>query len=265
MRSTQFRLVILFLIVLFISDTSHGQQILKRNNGKSEKITIIRMDSTSLHYYKYDDRLEIEYIIPIVDILYLYMTDFSEQEKIDPQMLEMQRKKMVKLSLSGFIRNTIMIGYEQSIRPRYSMEAMYMLVGLKEEFGQKYYGHGIQLGFKYRLSDPFKLSKKKKIKHLMEGLYTKPLVGFITRNVDNNTENLSDRFFYGGLQIGYMMVNNRMSLEIFGGYHYIQGSSTKTPFRSGIEIPSPLILDYGEFDGRNDTMFSYGVRIGRLF
>ena len=258
-------ILILFLTTLLSPDSAQGQRILKKVNGKSERIGIIKMDSVSLHYYKYDDPLQIEYIIPVDDILYLYMDDISNNTKIDPQLLNRQRKKLIKVDLPSFTRNSLVVGYEQSIRPRFSAEIMYMVLGLEAEFGQRFFGHGIQLGFKYRITDPATLDRNKKIKHLLEGLYAKPVVGFIFQRQDNNVERVSENIYHGGLQVGYMLVRNRMSIEVFGGYHITGGSGTKTSFNSGVEIPSPLVFNYGEYDGRNNRMVSYGVRLGVLF
>ncbi len=210
--------------------------------------------------------------------LVFYIPDEEVKKVIDDQgeipkflyeeVFDVQKKRILKLSVTGFANDSYIIQYEQPLGIRWHIEG-----GIKLHDGSSndfpFYeagGWGVELGTKYILDNPFKINKEGKVAHRMQHVYLKPTIGYSDRTEQGFEDRDEYNMYYGGGSIGTQFVlGGKIAIDIHAGAYYYSGSGTSTPMSGAFTIPIILDPKEGDFNGENGIGTSLAIEIGFLF
>ena len=254
------------LALMIISQGTWAQQIMVKKDGTILRITYHK-SYDGYQAYKLVDQ-DIVLYIPDEEVKDIIQDPGNIPSKLFDAVFDTQKTKAIKLSVTGFINESFIMHYEQPLSTRWHIEG-----GLKLHNGDSndfpFYqaeGWGAELGAKYLLNNPYKLTSKGKIRHRMQHIYLKPTIGYSDRTQRSFEDVDEYSMYYSGGMAGLQLVlADRISIDISVGAFYYTGSGTSTPRTGAFTIPINLHPKEGDFSGENGFGTSLAIKFGFLF
>lgn len=258
--------ILLSLFMIFSVYALTGQKIMLLNNGKIYRTTYFKAYDG---YYSYK--------LGGVDVAF-FITDDQVSKVIDDpgyvpkeiyhEVFETQKTRALKLSITGFRGESLIMSYEQPLSIKWHVEGSFKLhQGSNNDF--PYYeasGWGAEIGVKYIVDRPYHLFKSGYVKHKMQHVFFKPTIGYSNRNQRGFGDSDDLTLYYLGSSAGAQFVlAGRMVIELSAGLYYYSGSGTSTPMNGTFTIPILLEPQEGDFSGKKNLGTSLSIKIGFLF
>lgn len=174
--------------------------------------------------------------------------------------------KSLKVNMYALTQNALQISYEKALDPNNSIELTAKVYGISiKNYDEIKRGGALDFGYRIRLGDIVSSEKKSKFSHSLDGFSIKPTIGI--SYAENTVADGKNKYYY--FQVGtvfnyQLVINNRMLLEVYSGFHIFKGKST-------VEFPNtpPLtgVLDFqdGDLNGEDNVGVSYGIKAGYVF
>lgn len=251
---------------LISTKTSHAQQYLYKKDRTVLEIIIIDTTEAFITYKKIDDLMEIHYIIPY-DLVSTVEDSYSSKD-IDRIYFSHDPSFQLSISATALSKNTLHLALVKAINGRSAIDIGMRYHGLSFDESNFSEGFGIEVGWRWKMQNPYQLSRNKKIKHILSGLYIKPMLGYSNRKEThyNFNETRDYHLTYGGLQFGFQsIIWKKISLDLYTGGYLYTGENTITPIVGGVSFPSRIELSEGDFWGSRHKAYSIGLRVGFLF
>ncbi|NNF35913.1 MAG: hypothetical protein HKN68_17530 [Saprospiraceae bacterium] len=258
---------ILFSLFLIINTYAlTGQKIMLLNNGKIYRTTYFKAYDG---YYSYK--------LKDLDVAFFITDDQVDKIIDDPgyvpkgifhEVFEIQNTRALKMSISGFSGESLIMSYEQQLSIKWHVEGSFKLhQGDNNDF--PFYeadGWGAELGIKYIVDNPYHIFKSGSVKQKMQHVFIKPTIGYSDRSQRGFSDSDEYSIFYIGSSAGAQFVlGGRMSIELSAGLYYYDGSGTSTPMNGTFTIPILLEPEEGDFSGKKNLGTSLSIKFGFLF
>ena len=259
----------IYITVIIFATAQFGfsQKYLVKKDMTVLKVEIIEVNEENISYKHLDGYVDLTYITPNSEIAFIDDHKYPEGLINNPDIFAYNQTVNLKLGLSSLGNNTVYFGVEKSLSPRTSLE-----IGLKihnktsDDFlFEEYSGWGANIGYKYRLKNPYSISKKNKVTHILGGPYIRTLLGFSDRTEIRLMNKDEYKIAYAGLQLGYQLTyKNIVTIDAYAGGFGFTGEGTSTPESNSFTIPIKIELEEGDLYGKNNLGYSVGVRFGVL-
>jgi hypothetical protein len=251
------------IIAISFNPAVYGQQIIIKKDR-----SIFLTDSLQDHGEYYQFRLKgtsIQMYLPHSEVVYIDKYKRPLDKFSDPQWFSHHRTMALKLSLTA-LSNSMYLSLEKSFTPRWGAE-----VGLRihsksnnDFFISDASGMGIELGGKFRVSNPYKIGKNK-IRHLLTGIYLKPTLGYSNKKETTFENNDQYQMFYGGLNTGLQfLIKDMLVIDLYAGVYLYTADGESTPLSGQFTIPYKVKPKEGDFTGENNFATSLGIKCGFL-
>lgn len=252
------------LMAISFNPTLHGQQVIIK---KDRSIFFIDSLQDYGEYYQFKLKgTSIQMYMPHSAVVFIDKHKGPIERFKDPRMFRHQKTMALKLSPTALSNNSLYLSLEKSFTPRWGAE-----VGIRihsksnnDFFITETSGIGIELGGKFRVSNPY-LIKKNKIRHLLGGLYLKPTLGYSSKK-ETTFENIDQyQLFYGGINSGLQfLIKDVLVIDLYAGIYLYTADGESTPIGGQFTIPFKVKPKEGDFIGENNLATSLGVKFGFL-
>lgn len=269
------KLIYTLAVLFFISMTGQlsAQDIIKQKNGDELEVRIIEQADDYIVYYHINDPNKVEVKMNrslIREIRYEYGRKETEVAPgLDESYFVDDRKNNIKLNFSSIANNSTILGYERAIDHKSSWEAYLAIhsLGVEQDEYDERSGFGLNAAYKLKFGGLFKKDDYRPA-HVLHGTYLRPNIGFNSVDYDMESIDGYDKYSYvhGGLDLGKQWIlNNTLSLDIFGGLHYYGGSFTEASTSPNEFNFFNEQIDDGNLTGGGNVAGKYGLQIGFLF
>ena len=260
------RIVFLVVGLLLTCLVGHSQHYLIKSDKIAYKILLLDKSNQTLTYQYWNDSLQIKYQLPDSSVIALLPHHYTREDLTSVQKLQSKDIRAIKSSLSAWINGTFTLAYEHQLLSRWSLEPTLKVHGIidNDDFFQG--GWGAELGFRYALSDPYRLRHQQKVGNIIHGWFARPVFGYSKRVYRGFVEVARYHHYYGGLHLGKQwLISSHIVMEIYGGAHLYSGSSTIFPSGGGAPFPSRIELHEGDFYGNRNRAYALAFKIGYVF
>ena len=255
------------VIIIAAAQFGYSQMYLVKKDMTVLEVEVIEDNEEYISYKHLDGYVDLTYITPKSEIAFIDANKYPDGLFNNPDIFNYNQTVNLKLGLTSLRNNTIYIGIEKSLNPKTSIE-----IGIKihnktsEDFlFEEYKGWGANLGYKYRLKNPYTISKKNKVTHILGGPYIRTFVGYSDRTETRLMNTDEYKIAYGGLQLGYQFTyKNIVTIDAYAGGFGFTGEGTSTPESNAFTIPIKIELKEGDLYGKDNLGYSVGVRFGVL-
>lgn len=168
------------------------------------------------------------------------------------------RANILKINGLALRYGSIAIAYEKALRHRNSVKLEVKYIGLIEQDDYDHYeGVGINIGYKIKYAGIFLKKTINQMSHIFHGGYFQPNIGFNFFNRELSANRFSQhRLINIGIDCGRQwVIKNRIALDFFIGFHWVDGSNTRRISEYSI---GDLFID-------SPQGIRYGIQIGYLF
>lgn len=254
-------------IIITVAQFGYSQKYLVKKDMTVLKVEVIEDNDENISYKHLDGYVDLIYITPKSDIAFIDSKKYPEGFINNSNIFNYNQTVNLKFGISCFRNNTMYIGLEKSLNPRSSIE-----IGLKihdktseDLLFEEYKGWGANLGYKYRLKNPYSISKKNKVTHILGGPYIRTLLGYSDRTEIRLMNTDEYKIAYAGFQLGYQLTyKNIVTIDAYAGGFGFTGEGTSTPESNAFTIPIKIELEEGDLYGKDNLGYSVGVRFGVL-
>ncbi len=260
-----------FLFLLFFSTDIMSQDLILLKNGDKISCNIKELGETEIKYVEVEDPSQIVFTLnrgQVREIKFSYGKVIKEQEEAlsDSYFFDDHRSN-IKLNFFALGTGVTALTYERSLNLYSSWEASVKVLGLGINADDNNIGDGVALdmGYKIKLKSITK-GNRYRPNHLLDGGYLRFRggYGYAKRNYSWSNEERTVSALHAGFDIGKQWVlQNRIALDLFGGFHYFGGSFTRT--NGVIDTPSYEEIYFGDLGGSDNVAISFGLRIGVMF
>lgn len=258
---------VLFITLILVGFlTVHAQDVITLRTGEKIDAEIIEVNDLEIKYREYSDPDGIIFTMSRGKIREIrYETGRREKEEgpgVDPAFYIDDHVNNIKVNFLGLGGGHTILTYERGLSPKNSVEAQLKISGLgfQNESGKS--GIGLDVGYKLKLGSLYKKRDEYRPKHLLEGSYFRPVLGFNSASYD---EGQYRRYTYAhfGLDIGVQWIlSNIVSLDLFTGWHYF-GGSFKQRYMGDIYYQDWWDGNLGAVT--NNSAMAFGLNVGILF
>ncbi len=257
------------LLLLGISQTL-GQEIIRLKNGQKLEVIILDQNDEWIKYQELNDPNKIAFTIDKNLIYQIAKLDKEENLIIQGTGEYLTFKnRQIKLNGIAFFNDALNVTYEKSLNPFYSWESTFKIVGLNFSDTHVTRGASVDFGYKIRLKRILSENDNYMSKHILEGGYLIPKIGF--SYLVNDTRGFSgiittSQIFNLGIDVGKQWILlEKYSIDVFMGMHYLTGI-VRTDSAPGTNIFfTPIRINNGDLIGQDQRAISVGIRFGILF
>jgi hypothetical protein len=258
---------LIILLASFINLSS--QDIIITKDGEKHEVKIKEITDTVVKYNDYRDIGGIIFTMSrglISEIQYEFGKIVVETEPVANELFFIDDKvNNLKFSFTALLSNVLSLTYERSLTPGSSIEATIKFQGISiNDEVEDYSGYGFNLGYKLKFNNLFSAGQGYRPGHILSGGYIRPNAGFDIVNEDFVSFR-DESYTMGniGLDFGIQwVIQNSLSLEIFGGPHFYSRSLKDSQVDLGYSDP----FANGEFFGVTSGLgASFGFRMGYVF
>lgn len=269
------RLIMICLILAAAIDAM-SQDLIIRKDGKKLKTKIVEINDIDIKYRDYNDPGGIIFTIDralISEVKFEHGTKIKEEgPNMDPAYYIDDRVNNLKVNFTSLGADWLILTYERSIDIFSSWEASVKLPGLgAANEGEELSGMGLSAAYKLKLGSVFKKRDAYRPKHLLAGSYIRPGIAYTylkTKGEINSfagAEELERRFLTYGLDFGWQwIIKNRISLDLYMGWHYYSGGIDYPDIQTDTGITAPEVRG-GDMIGGGNNAISFGFRVGYVF
>lgn len=264
---------LIILLFPFIISTAISQDIIVKIDGEKIKAEIVEINSTRIKYYNFRDVNNLVFTIDraLVKEIKFESGNRYKEERPGSSDLYYQEDKIhnVKINFLALNYGDLIFSFERAIDSGSSLEATMKIMGVWESdnwYEDDRAGFGLNVGYKLKLGDLFKKSYEYRPKHLLQGSYFRPVLGYTwSQYVYSIYESEVHSYGHFGLDFGHQLIlRNAVSLDLFAGFHFYGGSFKNRD--SGGDTPlRDKYLEDGDFIGDHNRALAFGLRVGGLF
>ena len=246
--------------------TAYSQDVIVLKTGERINARIIEVNDVEIKYREYRDPNGIIFTMARGKISEIrYESGRREKEEgpvADPAYYIDDRRNNIKINFLSVGGSTTILEYERAIDPKSSIGVQLKINGLGFSNNDNKSGVGLDLGYKLKLGSIFKKRGDYRPRHLLAGGYFRPVVGFNTVNADYGEFN-SYTYGHFGLDFGVQwIINNIVSLDLFGGWHYYAGNFDR---RVQGDFEYQYFTDGNLFGVSDHSAIAFGFNVGILF
>lgn len=265
-------IVTVFIVIIsFTSAISQDRIVLK--NGDKIDCTIRELSDTEVKYTEIKDANQIIFSISrgqVREIKFAYGKTIEEKpDAINESYYFDDKKSNLKINFTALAGNATILTYERAINSFSSFEVTPKIIGLgfnNDDFEDRS-GFGLDLGYKMKLGSIFKKSSYRP-DHILHGSYLRINGGYAYSTKESTTNFIykeTKNFAHFGLDLGKQWIlQNTLSLDLFGGFHYF-GGSFKAEDEFGDRGFNNDEFQHGDLWGDETVAVSFGLRVGFLF
>lgn len=269
------RLLMILLVCVVGSLTVTAQDVIIKKNGDKVRVVVKEINDTQIKYVEFDDPNEILFTMDralIKEIKFSYGKKYKEEAPTEvSDYFSEDGQNNLMLNFTAFGNDAIILTYERALNAGSSFDISTKILGVGIDDQSPDYdksGFGLDLGYKLKFGSVFKKSGEYRPKHLLHGGYFKPSIGFAFAEESRSFR--SEKYSYGhfGLQVGKQWIlQNRISLDIYFGFHYYIGDSEyEYSDGSGIDvIVDDADFNDGDLAGDSNRAAAFGLRVGYVF
>jgi hypothetical protein len=262
--------IITILLCCFAAINLYSQDIIIKKDGKKLSVIIKKVTKNNIKYILYEDPNKVLYSIDkvlITNVIFAFGKKDLDVNDPEKNLLYFAEDKIhnIMVNFSAFSGNTFAVAYEKAIKPGQSFMTELKIYGFGSKSSNEIDRSGFGLDLHYRLKTKSFFSKKKyRPKHILDGPYIAPVIGFSTGKInhkyafyEDKKQNLKHSLIHFGIQYGNQWIIQRIiSIDASFGYHYYFGSRTNNDEYDTISL--------GNMIGNNNKLFSFNLRIGFL-
>ncbi len=253
--------------------TVNAQDVIEQKNGEKIEVRIVELADDFVTYYHIDDPNKVEIKMNrslIREIEFEYGRKEQEVAPGDDASYYIDDKQNnIMINFSAIANTATILTYERAIDPKSSWSASAAIHGAGINNEEERSGFGLNAAYKLKFGGLFKKNDYRP-PHILHGGYLRPNIGYNSISFDNPSFLIDEyedySYVHGGFDIGKeWILNNTLSLDLYGGLHYYGGSFNL------VEDPScESCLDYeaindGNISGEDNVAFKYGLQLGFLF
>lgn len=264
--------VLVFIFLMTVSSLSAQDQIILKNGDKID-CTIKELSDSEVKYIEIEDANQVIFSInrgQVREIKFSYGKVIEEEPDAFSEAYYVDdHRSNLKLSFLAIASNATILTYERSINPYSSWElsAKFLGLGFSDELNEK--GFGLDVAYRIKLKS---LSNKNGYRpdHLLHGGYLRAAGGVAVTSEEYSifnapSESVNRTLVHMGLDLGKQwIIQNRVSLDLFFGFHYFGRSNDRVTI-NGIDEFFEDSFNHGDLAGINTIAFATGFRVGILF
>jgi len=246
--------------------TTQAQDVIILKTGEKLEVKIIEVNDVEIKYREYRDPDGIIFTMSrgkIREVRYeMGRREKEEGPGFDPAFYVDDRLNNIKINFLAIGNGHTILAYERGLSPRSGFEVQLKLNGLGFENDYGKAGFGLDAGYKMKIGSLFKKRDEYRPKHILEGGYFRPVLGFNYASYDEG-QYTNYTYAHFGLDFGTQWIlSNIISLELFTGWHYYGGN-----FKD--RYMGDIYYDFWE-DGNlssvsNNSAIAFGFNVGILF
>lgn len=219
-------LILALLCVGFLA--TQAQDVITLKTGEKMEVKIIEVNDLEIKYREYRDPDGIIFTMSRGKIREIrYEAGRREKEEgpgIDPAYYVDDRINNIKVNFLALGGAHTIFAYEHGFNPKSSVEVQLKINGLGFDNVDGKSGIGLDAGYKMKLGSLFKKRDEYRPKHMLEGGYFRPVLGFNSASFDEGSYK-DYTYMHFGLDFGTQwIISNSVSLDLFTGWHYYGGS-----------------------------------------
>jgi len=262
-----------FLLSGLFSTGVSAQDIIKQKNGEELEVRIVELADDYVIYYHFEDPNEVQVKMNRSLIREVEFEYGRKETEVTPGADESyyvdDKRNNLKLNFSAIANTASILTYERAIDSKSSWEASIAAHGLGVNNEEERSGFGMNAAYKLKFGGLFKKDDYRPA-HLLHGGYLRPNLGFNSISFDNPTwlfdEYEKYSYLHGGFDIGKeWILNNTLSLDLYGGFHYYGGTFTQIDNPSCESCETYEDINDGNLSGSSNVAAKYGLQIGFLF
>ena len=265
--------VLLSFAMMFVT-TLNAQDTIKKKNGEVLKVVVKEINDSQIKYYHFDDPNQVLFTLDrmmVTDIKFAYGKEYKEEEPImtDDYFTEDQNMAL-SLSMSSMLFDAFIISFDKAIDPKSGFQITGKLLGIgfgpsSDEFDNK--GFGLEVGYKLKFGGLKKKKWEYRPNHLLSGGYIMPIVGFTTYSEDGYLSQVKNNLIHFGLNFGKLkVIQDKLTIDYFGGFAYYGGSQKRTSTNSGIDDDfEDNNINAGDMFGSGNFAVTFGFKVGLAF
>lgn len=269
---------VLLSFFLCITSALFAQDIITQKNGETIEVKIIELADDFVKFYHFKDPNKVEIVMNRSLIREIEFEYGRKEKEVEPGLDESyfvdDKHRNIKVNFLGLALGSTILTYEQAIDPKSSWEVVGKIHGAGvgyEAIGKS--GLGIEANYKVKFGSLFNRNSYRP-SHILEGVFLRPGIGYSQYTIKNDEERYGDElgdysYFHGGLDIGKQWIlNNQLSLELFGGLHLWGGDFDKSEDNTCESCTYYYVAD-GNMAGNSGENGSaagrFGIQVGYVF